>query len=165
MARNFWRYMVKDALLQGQPPAYTEPELYEDAARHLVKLGATGDYAPEALKDLSSSIKDSLTRVRRELQSRGAMGTAAGVVVGIPEVVTAAIKMVNNGMDKALWTWLHDGLKLCQYKMFREDVLSQAEREGWADERIDKALDEAESLYYKGAIRMFRMVRAGMKLK
>ena len=143
MARNFWRYMVKDALLQGQPPAYTEPELYEDAARHLVKLGATGDYAPEALKDLSSSIKDSLTRVRRELQSRGAMGTAAGVVVGIPEVVTAAIKMVNNGMDKALWTWLHDGLKLCQYKMFREDVLSQAEREGWADERIDKALDEA----------------------
>ena len=30
---------------------------------------------------------------------------------------------------------------------------------------LSKALDEAESLYYKGAIRMFRMVRAGMKLK
>ena len=30
---------------------------------------------------------------------------------------------------------------------------------------LSQALDEAESLYYKGAIRMFRMVRAGMKLK
>ena len=29
---------------------------------------------------------------------------------------------------------------------------------------LSKALDEAESLYYKGAIRMFRMIRAGMKL-
>ena len=30
---------------------------------------------------------------------------------------------------------------------------------------LSKALDEAVDLYYKGAIRMFRMVRAGMKMK
>ena len=30
---------------------------------------------------------------------------------------------------------------------------------------LSKALDEAVDLYYKGAIRMFRMVRAGMKIR
>ena len=30
---------------------------------------------------------------------------------------------------------------------------------------LSQALDEAESLYYKGALRMFRMVRAGMRIK
>ena len=29
---------------------------------------------------------------------------------------------------------------------------------------LSEALDNAEDLYYKGAIRMFRMVRVGMKL-
>jgi len=29
---------------------------------------------------------------------------------------------------------------------------------------LSKALDNAEELYYKGAVRMFRMIRAGMKL-
>ena len=29
---------------------------------------------------------------------------------------------------------------------------------------LSKALENAEDLYFKGAIRMFRMVRAGMKL-
>lgn len=143
MTRNFWKYLVKDALVQGQPPAYTDPELYKDAAKHLVKLGATGDYAPEALKDLSSTIKDSLERVRRNLMQRGAAGKVAGVGVGIPEVIAAGIKLVNEGMDKALWSWLHDGLKLCQYQMFKDDIMAKAEKQGWNQERIDKALDEA----------------------
>ena len=30
---------------------------------------------------------------------------------------------------------------------------------------LQDALDNAEELYYKGAVRMFRMVKAGMKLK
>ena len=30
---------------------------------------------------------------------------------------------------------------------------------------LEEALDKAEDLYYKGAIRMFRMVRAGMRMK
>ena len=30
---------------------------------------------------------------------------------------------------------------------------------------LSQALDEAEPLYYKGALRMFRMVRAGMRMK
>jgi glycerate kinase len=30
---------------------------------------------------------------------------------------------------------------------------------------LSEALDRAEELYYKGAVRMFRMVNAGMKLK
>ena len=30
---------------------------------------------------------------------------------------------------------------------------------------LAKALEKAEDLYYKGAIRMFRMVRAGMRLQ
>ena len=30
---------------------------------------------------------------------------------------------------------------------------------------LSEALDKAEDLYYKGAVRMFRMVRAGMKIQ
>ena len=30
---------------------------------------------------------------------------------------------------------------------------------------LAEALDRAEELYYKGAVRLFRMVRAGMRIK
>ena len=30
---------------------------------------------------------------------------------------------------------------------------------------LSKAMENAEDLYYKGAVRMFRMVNAGMKLR
>ena len=140
---NFYKYLIHDSLLQGQPPAYADPELYKDAARHLVKLGATGDYAPEAMKQVSEQLKDFFGELRQELEAKGGLGKAAGMAVGIPEVVATAVKLVNEGMDKALWTWLHDGLKLCQYKMFREDVMAKAEKEGWSQDRINKALDEA----------------------
>ena len=140
---NFYKYLIHDSLLQGQPPAYADPELYKDAARHLVKLGATGDYAPEAMKQVSSQLQEFFGGLRQELEAKGGLGKAAGMAVGIPEVVATAVKLVNEGMDKALWTWLHDGLKLCQYKMFREDVMAKAEKEGWSQDRINKALDEA----------------------
>lgn len=133
---NFYKYLIHDSLLQGQPPAYADPELYKDAARHLVKLGATGDYAPEAMKQVSEQLKDFFGELRMKMGAMGAMGA-------VGEVVATAVKLVNEGMDKALWTWLHDGLKLCQYKMFREDVMAKAEKEGWSQDRINKALDEA----------------------
>lgn len=133
---NFYKYLIHDSLLQGQPPAYADPELYKDAARHLVKLGATGDYAPEAMKQVSEQLKDFFGELRMKMGAMGAVGA-------VGEVVATAVKLVNEGMDKALWTWLHDGLKLCQYKMFREDVMAKAEKEGWSQDRINKALDEA----------------------
>ncbi len=141
--QNFYKYLIHDSLLQGQPPAYADPELYKDAARHLVKLGATGDYAPEAMKQVSEQLKDFFGELRMDMEENGGLGKAVGMAVGIPEVVATAVKLVNEGMDKALWTWLHDGLKLCQYKMFREDVMAKAEKEGWSQDRINKALDEA----------------------
>lgn len=141
--QNFYKYLIHDSLLQGQAPAYADPELYKDAARHLVKLGATGDYAPEAMKQVSGQLKDFFGELRMDMEEKGGLGKAAGMAVGIPEVVATAVKLLNEGMDKALWTWLHDGLKLCQYKMFREDVMAKAGKEGWSQDRINKALDEA----------------------
>lgn len=141
--QNFYKYLIHDSLLQGQAPAYADPELYKDAARHLVKLGATGDYAPEAMKQVSEQLKDFFGELRMKMEAKGGLGKAVGMAVGIPEVVATAVKLVNEGMDKALWTWLHDGLKLCQYRMFREDVMAKAGKEGWSQDRINKALDEA----------------------
>ena len=43
-------------------------------------------------------------------------------------MVATAVKLMNNGMDKFLWTWLHDGLKLCQYKMFRDEAIERLDR-------------------------------------
>ena len=46
-------------------------------------------------------------------------------------------------MDKVLWNYLHDGLKIACFKMFAEQVEQRVRKEGLTEEQREQLLDEA----------------------
>ena len=154
-ARMFYKYLVKDCLETGLSPAYANPDDYRSAARHFVKLGATDDYSAPAVQNMSETMVDFISGMRKALEARGIAGKAAGRgVIGPAEVLATAVKMINEGSDKVLWTWLHDGLKIATFRMMEDRTRSAMERRfrkempgrPWEEieqsEEYQKALDE-----------------------
>jgi len=128
-AKMFYKYLIRDCLETGLPPAYANPDDYRSAARHYVKLGATDDYSASAVQNMSQTMVDFIGGMRRQLEQKGLAGKAAGKgLVGPAEVLATAVKMINEGSDKVLWTWLHDGLKIATFRMMEDRTRSAMER-------------------------------------
>ena len=52
------------------------------------------------------------------------------------------LSLINKGMDRALWDFLHDGLKLATYRMRADKTKERAKKKGWTEEELSRALDE-----------------------
>ena len=139
---NFMKYIFVDTMKNHQLPCFANPEDFQEAATHLVKFGATNDYAAADVQNMFDNLRDFAQKLQKKLEERGNIGTAAGAATIPFEIATQMVSMLNKGMDVALWDFLHDGLKLATYRMRADRTKERAKKYGWTDEQLSKALDE-----------------------
>lgn len=139
---NFMKYIFADTMKNHQLPCFANPEDFQEAASHLVKFGATNDYAAADVQNMFDNLRDFAQKLQKKLEERGNIGTAAGAATIPFEIATQMVSMLNKGMDVALWDFLHDGLKLATYRMRADRTKERAKKYGWTDEQLSKALDE-----------------------
>lgn len=139
---NFMKYIFVDTMKNHQLPCFANPEDFQEAASHLVKFGATNDYAAADVQNMFDNLRDFAQKLQKKLEERGNIGTAAGAATIPFEIATQMVSMLNKGMDVALWDFIHDGLKLASYRMRADRTKERAKKYGWTDEQLSKALDE-----------------------
>lgn len=139
---NFMKYIFVDTMKNHQLPCFANPEDFQEAASHLVKFGATNDYAAADVQNMFDNLRDFAQKLQKKLEERGNIGTAAGAATIPFEIATQMVSMLNKGMDVALWDFIHDGLKLATYRMRADRTKERAKKYGWTDEQLSKALDE-----------------------
>lgn len=139
---NFMKYIFADTMKNHQLPCFANPQDFQEAATHLVKFGATNDYAAADVQNMFDNFRDNMMKVQEKLKDgNGISGTVAVATMPL-KVATQMLSLINKGMDRALWDFLHDGLKLATYRMRADKTKERAKAKGWTDEQLSKALDE-----------------------
>ena len=139
---NFMKYIFADTMKNHQLPCFANPQDFQEAATHLVKFGATNDYAAADVQNMFDNMRDAMIKVQEKLKDgNGISGTVAKATMPL-KVATQMLSLINKGMDRALWDFLHDGLKLATYRMRADKTKARAKAKGWTDEQLSKALDE-----------------------
>ena len=139
---NFMKYIFVDTMKNHQLPCFANPEDFQEAASHLVKFGATNDYAAADVQDMFDNMRDAMMKVQEKLKDGNKIsGTVAKASMPL-KVATQMLSLINKGMDVALWDILHDGLKLATYRMRADKTKERAKKKGWTEEELSRALDE-----------------------
>ena len=139
---NFMKYIFVDTMKNHQLPCFANPEDFQEAATHLVKFGATNDYAAADVQNMFDNMRDAMMKVQEKLKDgNGISGTVALATMPL-KVATQMLSLINKGMDRALWDFLHDGLKLATYRMRADKTKERAKKKGWTEEELSRALDE-----------------------
>ena len=139
---NFMKYIFADTMKNHQLPCFANPQDFQEAATHLVKFGATNDYAAADVQNMFDNMRDAMMKVQEKLKDgNGISGTVALATMPL-KVATQMLSLINKGMDRALWDFLHDGLKLATYRMRADKTKERAKEKGWSAEELSRALDE-----------------------
>lgn len=139
---NFMKYIFADTAKNHELPCFANPEDFQEAASHLVKFGATNDYAAADVQNMFDNMRDAMIRVQKKLKDGNKIsGTVAATSMPL-KVATQMLSLINKGMDVALWDFLHDGLKLATYRMRADKTKERAKEKGWTEEELSRALDE-----------------------
>lgn len=139
---NFMKYIFADTAKNHELPCFANPEDFQEAASHLVKFGATNDYAAADVQNMFDNMRDAMIRVQKKLKDGNKIsGTVAKASMPL-KVATQMLSLINKGMDVALWDFLHDGLKLATYRMRADKTKERAKEKGWSAEELNRALDE-----------------------
>lgn len=139
---NFMKYIFADTAKNHELPCFANPEDFQEAASHLVKFGATNDYAAADVQNMFDNMRDAMIRVQEKLKDGNKIsGTVAKASMPL-KVATQMLSLINKGMDVALWDILHDGLKLATYRMRADKTKERAKKKGWTEEELSRALDE-----------------------
>lgn len=139
---NFMKYIFADTMKNHQLPCFANPQDFQEAATHLVKFGATNDYAAADVQNMFDNFRDSMMKVQEKLKDgNGISGTVAVATMPL-KVATQMLSLINKGMDRALWDFLHDGLKLATYRMRADKTKERSKKKGWTEEELSRALDE-----------------------
>lgn len=139
---NFMKYIFVDTAKNHELPCFANPEDFQEAASHLVKFGATNDYAAADVQNMFDNMRDAMIKVQKKLKDgNGVSGTVAVATMPL-KVATQMLSLINKGMDRALWDFLHDGLKLATYRMRADKTKERAKKKGWTEEELSRALDE-----------------------
>ena len=120
--------IIWDAAMKGHLPAFNDTKLTADAVKHFVQLGATNDYSAKDVQLITEKL------------AKWAEG-----IVGVEQAANF-VDFANKGLDKILWDYLHDGLKIYSYGKLADEIRAKAEKQGWDEETLNKALDEAGQL-------------------
>lgn len=139
---NFMKYIFVDTMKNHQLPCFANPEDFQEAATHLVKFGATNDYAAADVQNMFDNMRDAMMKVQEKLKDGNKISGTVAVATMPLKVVTQLLSLVNKGMDRALWDFLHDGLKLATYRMRADKTKERAKKKGWTEEELSRALDE-----------------------
>lgn len=139
---NFMKYIFADTAKNHELPCFANPQDFQEAATHLVKFGATNDYAAADVQNMFDNMRDAMMKVQEKLSAgNGISGTVALATMPL-KVATQMLSLINKGMDRALWDFLHDGLKLATYRMKADKTKERAKKKGWSAEELSRALDE-----------------------
>ena len=139
---NLMKYIFADTAKNHELPCFANPEDFQDAASHLVKFGATNDYAAADVQNMFDNMRDAMMKVQKKLKDGNEIsGTVAKASMPL-KVATQMLSLINKGMDVALWDFLHDGLKLATYRMRADKTKERAKKKGWTEEELSRALDE-----------------------
>jgi site-specific DNA-cytosine methylase len=139
---NFMKYIFVDTAKNHELPCFANPEDFQEAASHLVKFGATNDYAAADVQNMFDNMRDAMIKVQKKLKDGNKIsGTVAKASMPLT-VATQMLSLINKGMDRALWDFLHDGLKLATYRMRADKTKERAKKKGWTEEELNRALDE-----------------------
>ena len=139
---NFMKYIFTDTAKNHELPCFANPEDFQEAASHLVKFGATNDYAAADVQNMFDNMRDAMIKVQEKLKDGNKIsGTVAKATIPL-KVATQMLSLINKGMDRALWDFLHDGLKLATYRMRADKTKERAKKKGWTEEELSRALDE-----------------------
>ena len=138
----FMKYLIADTAKNHQLPTFANPEVFKEAAKHLVKFGSASDYATADIENLYDKVHSYVARLHSKLVE-GNVAMKAGSSVTFPlEVATELLRMSQKGLDVALWSYLHDGLKLATYQLRAERTMERAKKLNWDEDMLNKALDE-----------------------
>lgn len=139
---NFMKYIFADTAKNHELPCFANPEDFQEAASHLVKFGATNDYAAADVQNMFDNMRDAMIKVQKKLKDGNKIsGTVAKASMPL-KVATQMLSLINKGMDVALWDFLHDGLKLATYRMRADKTKERGKKKGWTEEELSRALDE-----------------------
>lgn len=139
---NFMKYIFADTAKNHELPCFANPQDFQEAATHLVKFGATNDYAAADVQNMFDNMRDAMMKVQEKLRAgNGISGTVTLATMPL-KVATQMLSLINKGMDRALWDFLHDGLKLATYRMRADKTKERAKKKGWTEEELSRALDE-----------------------
>ena len=139
---NFMKYIFVDTAKNHELPCFANPQDFQEAATHLVKFGATNDYAAADVQNMFDNMRDAMMKVQKKLKDGNKIsGTVAKASMPL-KVATQMLSLINKGMDVALWDFLHDGLKLATYRMRADKTKERAKKKGWTEEELSRALDE-----------------------
>lgn len=139
---NFMKYIFADTAKNHELPCFANPEDFQEAATHLVKFGATNDYAAADVQNMFDNVRDAMMKVQEKLKDGNKITGTVAVATMPLKVVTQLLSLINKGMDRALWDFLHDGLKLATYRMRADKTKERAKKKGWTEEELSRALDE-----------------------
>jgi hypothetical protein len=139
---NFMKYIFVDTMKNHQLPCFANPQDFQEAATHLVKFGATNDYAAADVQNMFDNFRDSMMKVQEKLKNGNKISGTVAVATMPLKVATQMLSLINKGMDRALWDFLHDGLKLATYRMRADKTKERAKKKGWTEEELSRALDE-----------------------
>ena len=139
---NFMKYIFVDTAKNHELPCFANPEDFQEAASHLVKFGATNDYAAADVQNMFDNLRDSMMKVQEKLKDGNKISGTVAVATMPLKVATQMLSLINKGMDRALWDFLHDGLKLATYRMRADKTKERAKEKGWTEEELSRALDE-----------------------
>lgn len=139
---NFMKYIFVDTMKNHQLPCFANPEDFQEAATHLVKFGATNDYAAADVQNMFDNMRDAMMKVQKNLKDGNKISGTVALATMPLKVATQMLSLINKGMDRALWDFLHDGLKLATYRMRADKTKERAKEKGWTEEELSRALDE-----------------------
>lgn len=139
---NFMKYIFVDTAKNHELPCFANPQDFQEAASHLVKFGATNDYAAADVQNMFDNMRDAMMKVQEKLKDGNKISGTVAVATMPLKVVTQMLSLINKGMDRALWDFLHDGLKLATYRMRADKTKERAKEKGWSAEELSRALDE-----------------------
>lgn len=139
---NFMKYIFVDTMKNHQLPCFANPQDFQEAATHLVKFGATNDYAAADVQNMFDNMRDAMIKVQKKLKDGNKISGTVALATMPLKVATQMLSLINKGMDRALWDFLHDGLKLATYRMRADKTKERAKKKGWTEEELSRALDE-----------------------
>lgn len=139
---NFMKYIFADTAKNHELPCFANPEDFQKAATHLVKFGATNDYAAADVQNMFDNMRDAMIKVQEKLKDGNKISGTVALATMPLKVATQMLSLINKGMDRALWDFLHDGLKLATYRMRADKTKERAKKKGWTEEELSRALDE-----------------------
>ena len=139
---NFMKYIFADTAKNHELPCFANPEDFQEAASHLVKFGATNDYAAADVQNMFDNMRDAMIKVQKKLKDGNKISGTVALATMPLKVATQMLSLINKGMDRALWDFLHDGLKLATYRMRADKTKERAKKKGWTEEELSRALDE-----------------------